>query len=244
MSSRFNVDQIVIDLLASADALATDSAGASAVAIVALARDVSEKSFKHGEAKTLTDTLVENGLKVAAAKRAAEVSAQLVNAAHHVNQVARATARTRSAAIAAGNKAWITFWAQAGECSSVQALRTLAKKHSPKADNADKADNANNADKADIIQGAPVANDPAQEKAVALEGYKTALAAALKAGISPDTLKALILAEGKAKAKAAEGKAKALILAEGKAKAKAAEGKAKAKAAEGKAKAKALLKAG
>ncbi len=44
--------------------------------------------------------------------------------------------------------------------------------------------------------------DPAQEKAVALEGYKTALAAALKAGISPDTLKALILAEGKAKAKA------------------------------------------
>lgn len=199
MTKRFNVDQAVIDLLASADALAATSAGASALAIVTLARGVSEKAFKHGEAKSLADTLVEGGLKAASAKRVAEVAAQLVNAAHHVKLVAKAAAKTRQAATMAGEQAWCGFWEQAGDCTSVAGLRALAKKVGPRSLKADKADKAAD-DKSDIVQGAPVANDPAQEKAMALEGYKTALAAALKAGISPDTLKALILAAGKAAA--------------------------------------------
>ena len=197
MTKRFNVDQAIIDLLTSADALATASAGASALAIITLARDVSDKAFEHGEAKALADTLAEKGLKSASAKRAAEVAAQLVNAGHHVKLVAKAAAKTRPAALEEGEQAWEQFWTQASECTSVAGLRALAKKVGPKGDKgSDKEDDKSS----DVIQGASVASDPAQEKAVALETYKTALKAALGAGISPDTLKALIRAEGKGKA--------------------------------------------
>lgn len=198
-NNRFNVDQVVIDLLASADALATTSAGASALAIVTLARDVSEKAFKHGEAKVLSDVLTAGGLKAASAKRVSEVAAQLVNAAHHARLMAKVAAKTRPEALESGEQAWCGFWEQAGDCTSVAGLRALAKKVGPRSLKANKADKAAD-DKSDIVQGAPVANDSAQEKAAAFEVYKSALKSALKAGISPDTLKALILAEGKAAA--------------------------------------------